>query len=366
MRTWGWMRTSGPLLGWASLGWASSQGCSRRQFFTTPELWVMSTHVRGTVDQMGDLRVKRSRARDDIVRIVHRGLDLPELAHAVGRSLSPAVPFDGTCLLTLDPATLLPTGEIVENGLPAAAMGRLTEIELGEPDFNKLTTLARAAVPAASLSQATGGDLDRSLRQREIRRPAGFADELRAVLTDDTGSRGALTLLREVNRPAFTPAEVRFVASLAPILAEGVSRATLPGETTGDGDPPGTGFLVLAADDTVELANPMAELWIDELSAHDRPANPLRGPFGPSWPRPGASLAAARTGSPAPGSVPAPDTGSSSAARPWEQTWWPSCSKRLGRPSSPRRSPTPTASPSGSGRSPPWWQEESPPPRSPI
>ena len=237
----------------------------------------MSTHVRGTVDQMGDLRVKRSRARDDIVRIVHRGLDLPELAHAVGRSLSPAVPFDGTCLLTLDPATLLPTGEIVENGLPAAAMGRLTEIELGEPDFNKLTTLARAAVPAASLSQATGGDLDRSLRQREIRRPAGFADELRAVLTDDTGSRGALTLLREVNRPAFTPAEVRFVASLAPILAEGVSRATLPGETTGDGDPPGTGFLVLAADDTVELANPMAELWIDELSAHDRPANPLPG-----------------------------------------------------------------------------------------
>jgi hypothetical protein len=62
--------------------------------------------------------------------------------------------------------------------------GRLTEIEVAEPDVNRFVDLARAARPAASLSEATGGDLDRSVRQRELRRPAGFEDEMRAALVD--------------------------------------------------------------------------------------------------------------------------------------------------------------------------------------
>ncbi|MGH9211879.1 MAG: response regulator transcription factor [Acidimicrobiales bacterium] len=226
---------------------------------------------------MGAAAATRSRVRGDIVRIIHRGLGLPDLARTIGRSLNTAVPFEGTCLLTVDPATLLPTGEIVENGLPPTARGRLTEIELGEPDFNKFTTLARAAVPAASLSAATSGDLDRSLRQREIRRPSGFADELRTVLADATGSWATLTLLRETRRPNFTPTDVRFVASLTPILAEGVRRATLAGDAgdAGDGDRSDTGFLVLGADDAVELTNPAAEQWIDELSPLGPPTEAL-------------------------------------------------------------------------------------------
>jgi DNA-binding CsgD family transcriptional regulator len=224
---------------------------------------------------MGDAAAIRARVRDDVIRIVHRGLGLEDLTRSVGRSLGRAVPFDGICLLTVDPATLLPTGEVVENGLPPAAMVRLTEIELTEPDVNKFTTLARSAIPAASLSQATDGDLDRSLRQRELRRPSGFADELRSVLTDATGSWGALTLLRETGRPHFTPTDVRFVGSLAPILAEGVRRMALMGDATGDSDRSDTGFLVLGFDDTVELANSAGEDWIDELSPSEPPTGAL-------------------------------------------------------------------------------------------
>ena len=114
---------------------------------------------------MGVETATRARVRADIVRLLHRGVDLPDLVHAVGRLLQRAVPFDGVCLLTVDPATMLPTGEVVENGLPPSARARLTEIELGEPDFNKFADLARATVPAASLSAATGGQLDRSRRR---------------------------------------------------------------------------------------------------------------------------------------------------------------------------------------------------------
>ena len=195
-------------------------------------------------------------------------------SRAVSRILRRAVPFDGVCLLTIDPATLLPTGEIVEDGLPAAAMIRLTEIELREPDFNKFIALARADQPTASLSGATAGDLDRSLRQRELRRPSGFADELRAVLSGTAGTWGALTLLREAKSPHFTPAEVRFVASLAGALADGLRRAALIGDAV-DGGGGDTGLLVLAADGTVEMANPAAGRWLDELGAGDRPGGHL-------------------------------------------------------------------------------------------
>ena len=212
----------------------------------------------------------RERARADIDRLVPRGLSVADFSRAVTRILARVVPSDGTCVVTVDPATLLPTGEVVENGLPAAATLRLTEIEIREPDFNKFTSLARARRPAASLSDVTAGDLDRSLRQRELRRPHGYEDELRAVFSGATGTWGALTLMREARRPHFSPAEVRFVASLAGSLADGLRRAMMLGQTAVDGGDDDAGLLVLTADNRVELANRSADRWLDELGAGDR------------------------------------------------------------------------------------------------
>jgi len=218
---------------------------------------------------------RRERVRRDIARLAHRGLGVPEFSRAATRVLVSAVPFDGTCLLTIDPATLLPTREIAENALPAAARVRLTEIELREPDFNKFAALTKARRPAASLSEATAGDLDRSLRQRELRRPSGFDDELRAVLSDATGTWGALALLREADRPRFTSAEVRFVASLGGLLADGLRRAMLLRDAAAYGEGEDTGVLLLAADDSVELTNEGADRWLDELGAGAQPGGRL-------------------------------------------------------------------------------------------
>ena len=131
--------------------------------------------------------VSPQRLHSEVVALAHRGLNVRDYALSAARLLARRLPFEGFCLLTLDPATLLPTGEVVENGLPQWAMPRLTEIELAEEDFNKFTDLARARQPASSLSEATDGDLDRSLRHRELKRPLGFGDELRAALVGDSG-----------------------------------------------------------------------------------------------------------------------------------------------------------------------------------
>lgn len=212
--------------------------------------------------------VTQARVRDDVVRLVHRGLPVPEFARAIGDALDRAVPAEGSCLMTMDPATLLPTAEYVENGLPTAEMLRLVEIEVREPDVNKWVQLVRADRPAASLSNVTAGDLDRSTRHREIRNPGGFSDELRVVLGGSAGTWGALTVFRETNRPHFSSADVHFVSSMAGLIADGLRRGLLlDAAQAGDDD---VGLLVLDPDDSVRLSNRAADRLLDELGTGTR------------------------------------------------------------------------------------------------
>jgi DNA-binding CsgD family transcriptional regulator len=205
--------------------------------------------------------------RDDIVRLAHRGRNVRDFSLGAARIISRAVPFEGVCVLTMDPDTLLPVGEVVENGLPPQAFARMTEIEQGGEDYNAFRALAHGSTSVASLSTATAGDLDQSQRHREVRRPNGFGDELRAVLADDTTVWGALTLLRGADRPDFGPADRTAIASVSGVLAEGLRRAVV----LTDGPPPEAatpaGVAVLAPDDAIVMADAAAERWLDELSA---------------------------------------------------------------------------------------------------
>ena len=95
------------------------------------------------------------------------------------------------------------------------------------------------------------------------------------MLSDAAGTWGALTLIREAGRPRFTAADVRFVASLGGLLADGLRRAVLLRDAAtagGDGD---TGVLLLAADDGVEMTNNAADRWLDELGASGPAGGPL-------------------------------------------------------------------------------------------
>jgi DNA-binding CsgD family transcriptional regulator len=173
------------------------------------------------------------------------------------------------CVVTMDPATLLPTGHVIENGLPDSTLPRYAEIEIREADFNKLAALARAREPAASLSEATGGRLDRSARHRELRGPNGFGDELRAMFVGDTGVWGGIVLLREAGRADFTGADTRLLASLSQHLAEGMRRAVLLTALTEGGQDEETvpGMVLLRDDNSIESANAAAQTWLGELGA---------------------------------------------------------------------------------------------------
>jgi DNA-binding CsgD family transcriptional regulator len=208
-----------------------------------------------------------ARLRDDLVRLADRGADVDEYARAATRVLRRALPFDGVCVVTMDPLTQLPTSEFVDSGLPESTRARMAEIEGGGRDHNAFSALARSDRSAAALSDATGGDLNRSVRHRELRAPNRFGDELRAVLADDGAIWGGLTLLRGDDQPDFTQAETATLASLSRVLTDGLRRAVLLTDRLvagGDEEEP-PGVLLLGPDNAIVMSDAAADTWLGEL-----------------------------------------------------------------------------------------------------
>jgi len=209
--------------------------------------------------------------RSEIVRFAHAGLDLHEFARDATRVLRRAVPFDGVAVVALDPATALPVDKWKHNFLSDRAGWRLAEIELHESDVNKFSQLAAAGRRAASLSEAAGGNLDRSCRYRELIRPHGFGDELRTACADDSGVVwGQIVMHRERCAPNFTVRDVKLLASLSGELAEGLQRVSLAGDLVGNVGFPDPGLLVIDDEDGIELADDAAAAWLDELRDNGR------------------------------------------------------------------------------------------------
>jgi DNA-binding NarL/FixJ family response regulator len=204
--------------------------------------------------------------RTDLVRLIHTGRGVREFSLRAARIVSRSVGFDGVAVLPMDPATSLVTGAFVQNGLPASVTPRVIEIE-HRGDVNTFASLARSGRLAASLDLETHGELDRSVRHRELRAPIGLGDELRTVLVCDSATWGGLTLGRAAGSTPFAAAEVALMASLSRCLAEGLRRAVLlTALSAGDADR-SAGLVLLRADNSIAAADASAEGWLAELGA---------------------------------------------------------------------------------------------------
>src|SRR5262249_18930098 len=80
--------------------------------------------------------VAGDRLRQDLVDLVPRAGDVEQFSLRAARVLRRSVAFDGICMLSMDPATSLPTTAVSENGLPTSAWPRLAQIEIGLEDVN--------------------------------------------------------------------------------------------------------------------------------------------------------------------------------------------------------------------------------------
>lgn len=215
-------------------------------------------------------RQRAQRIRRDLYRLCHRGLEpMPFIRQARGL-LREAVPFDASCWLTVDPASLLVTGGLFD--YPPALVPAFCRNEFVDDDVNKLVCLARRPVPVSILSQATDGYPERSRRYRGILRPIGLESELRAAYRAEASTWGACALYRESGAPDFESDEAAFVASVSGLVGAGLRRSLITtASTTGTVVSDGPGLVVLAEDGSVEAISPDAKRWIEEL---DNPLGP--------------------------------------------------------------------------------------------
>lgn len=175
------------------------------------------------------------------------------------------MPFDAWCTLTVDPATILPTGGFHERGVPEPLLPRLVEIEARSVDAMALSTLARHPHRATTLSDATNGQLDRSQRYREILRPAGLEHELRLLYRFDGGVWGALILFRACDAPDFSPDEAGFLERVTSGVAAAIRREMVLTEIAHAHDADGPGLLLLSGSLEPTHVTPTARRWLTEI-----------------------------------------------------------------------------------------------------
>jgi DNA-binding CsgD family transcriptional regulator len=219
-----------------------------------------------------------ARSRDAMERLAAAPLSPEILSRELVAGIRRAVPFLGWCLAVVDPETLLVASAAAEN--PAIRnLGRFFELEYAE-DLNRYRDLVEQRSLVRSLHSATGGDLRRSARWREIYEGSGLADELRMVLVLDGRCWGYLELLREQGDRAFSEEEGDFLARLVPQIATSLRRslmADLPDAQQGEQrTAPGPGTVILDQDFREIAATPEAEEWMSRIRA------PSDGKFTPT------------------------------------------------------------------------------------
>ncbi|MCG7318946.1 LuxR C-terminal-related transcriptional regulator [Brevibacillus laterosporus] len=184
--------------------------------------------------------------------------------------LRSAVPFDAACCTIVDPQTLLSIGAITEEGVEAIHH-HLFEYEYLREDFIPYDQLVKADEHVATLSKATGGNLEQSARYRNVLFPAGFADEMRAALMYEGACWGYLTLFRHHDRPLFHEDERQFISALVPLIASHLRQTSLflpTEEATWVEESPG--IMVLSDQLTILSSNKAADNWLALLQKWER------------------------------------------------------------------------------------------------
>jgi DNA-binding CsgD family transcriptional regulator len=239
------------------------------------------------------------RAERELLRCCDSDLDVAAMHRQVLGSLRRLMPVDAAFFATADPETLLFTGAWAE-----APLGTATEFflrnEFGGSDVNRFAALATSAAPVASLDGATRSDRWASPRYRDIMRPLGLGDELRAALVTDGRCWGYLCLHREDSRLGFAPADLDLVSRLGPRIARGLRRAALLTATPGNAGGTAPGVIVLAEDLEVVATTAEAEHLLSLLPGAGR----IRARLPVALRAVARALQAAERGDPGPPPVP--------------------------------------------------------------
>ncbi len=215
---------------------------------------------------MSPSAVVEERVFSEIKRLCLSSLDETTLLREVVARLRHAVPIDTYFAPRIDPLSGLHTG-LVTDGTDQLARARFfLEHIYFEDDMLEFNWMVRNRHPVALLSEATEGNLERSLHWREMLGPEGFGHEARGVFTVSRELWGAICAIRERGRPDFSPREVALMRRIAPHLGASLKAAALRSQASPeDNDDGAPGVLVLDRQGWVLHYTAAAERWLRDI-----------------------------------------------------------------------------------------------------
>jgi DNA-binding NarL/FixJ family response regulator len=208
----------------------------------------------------------RARARERIGAVVSEPIDAGRLRLQVLAVLREVIDFDAYVWLLTDPVTTVGAAPVADvpclPELPA-----LIKAKYATP-VNRWTVLQLQKSPAGTLSDAVGGELDRSLMWRDVLCRYGIGDMASVVFADQFGCWGFLDLWRNDTRGSFSAADAGFLAAAAAPLATALRHC----QARTFVDPatqhrPDLGPVVLTLDDDLRITSRTAASrgWLDVL-----------------------------------------------------------------------------------------------------
>ena len=208
----------------------------------------------------------RSRARERIGAVASEAVDAKSLRLQVLAVLREVIDFDAYVWLLTDPVTTVGAAPLADvpclPELPA-----LIKSKYATP-VNRWTALQLQKSPAGTLSDAVGGELDRSLMWRGVLCRYGIGDVASVVFADQFGCWGFLDLWLNNTRGSFSAADAGFLAAAAAPLATALrhcqARTFVDPATQHRLD---VGPVVLTLDDGLRITSRTAASrgWLDAL-----------------------------------------------------------------------------------------------------
>ena len=197
---------------------------------------------------------------------------------AVAERLHQAVPFDAWCALTIDPASVLPTGGFHEYGVPAPLLPHLAQIEAHADDPLAFPTLTRSGARVHTLRAVTAGHPDTATHYRRCSPRPGWRTSCGVAFTTTAGIWGVLVFFRGTDVADFTAAEIALIDTATAGVADAIRRELVLTEA--------------AASDAVDAPGVICST--------------RRSPRWPSHPPPSAGLRRSTTDTTRPGRCPGP------------------------------------------------------------
>ncbi len=206
---------------------------------------------------------------------------------AVLDAMSTHVGYDGACLASTDPASLVPTQLLTVGYDDPRALPAAIAFEYGgDPQPSSFEAMARRGTPIRTIREVTPGPVPASRFYAELLAPFGLRDELRMLFRARDGRTwGVCTLSRGPGRE-FGSKEVATLSAVLDAVGDGI-RSTLfrQGVPVVGQDPGGPAVAIVGADNEFEAVSPAAEAYFERLGwgALGRPLTEAPALFAAAW-----------------------------------------------------------------------------------